>query len=101
MNYILLTLLGYILSGLVDIAARNKKSKRTPDKFSFKFFLRDNYERYGISFCLSGVLIIIYHFTAFDFEEQLHEDLFAIAVGFSPDLIIAFLKRKFGFLKNV
>jgi hypothetical protein len=100
MNYFILTLLGYILSGLVDVSQRNKKSKRTPDKFSWKFFIKDNYERYLISGAISLCLIVIYQKASFDFEEQTYEDLFALAVGFSPDLIISWLKRKFGFLKS-
>jgi hypothetical protein len=99
MNYVLLTFLGYVLSGLVDISQRNKKSKRTPEKFDLKFFIKDNYWRYLFSLALSACLISIYHVSALDFDEQVHEDLFAVAVGFSPDLIISYLKRKFGFLK--
>ena len=100
MNYAILTLLGYILSGLVDIAQRNKKSKRTPEEFSLKFFIKDNGFRYLYSFMISACLIGIYHISAIDFEEQVYEDFFAIAVGFSPDIIIAYFKRKFGFLKS-
>jgi hypothetical protein len=100
MNYVLLTFLGYVLSGLVDISQRNKKSKRTPEKFDLKFFIKDNYWRYLFSLALSACLISIYHVSVMDFEEQIYEDLFAVAVGFSPDLIISYLKRKFGFLKS-
>ena len=100
MNYFILTLLGYILSGLVDVSQRNKKSKRTPDKFSWKFFIKDNYERYLISGAISLCLIVIYQKASFEFESQTYEDLFALAIGFSPDLVISYLKRKFGFLKQ-
>lgn len=96
-NYFTLTLLGFILSWLVDIAQRNKESKRTPNKFSLRFFIEDNWDRMLLSALISATLIYIYHLTELELGE--YEDLFAIAVGFAPDLVVGWLKRKFGFLK--
>lgn len=96
-NYFTLTLLGFILSWLLDIAQRNKKSKRSPHEFSLKFFLSDNWDRMLLSFLISGTLIYMYHLM--DMELGEYEDLFAIAVGFAPDMVVGWLKRKFGFLK--
>lgn len=96
-NYFTLTLLGFILSWLLDIAQRNKKSKRTPHEFSLKFFFADNWDRILLSFLISGTLIYMYHIMELELNE--YEDLFAIAVGFAPDMVVGWLKRKFGFLK--
>ncbi len=99
MTYFILTLLGFVLSVLIDIGSRNKKSKRTPVEFSWKFFYNDNVKRFLISGATSLCLVAIYHFTPFEWETLEQEALFALCVGFAPDLIISFLKRKFSFLK--
>lgn len=100
MNNFILTALGFLLSVLIDIGSRNKRSKRTPHEFSFQFFAKDNLLRFVISGLTSVCLVGIYHFASFGFESQEYEDLFAISVGFTPDLVIGWLKRKFGFLKK-
>lgn len=99
-NNLFLTLLGFALSFFIDIANRNKRSRRTPSGFSIVFFIKDNYLRYIFSGGVSLILVLIYHRTSFDFESQQYEDLFTIAVGFCPDLVISYLKRKIGFLKK-
>ena len=96
-NYFTLTLLGFILSWLLDIAQRNKKSRRTPHDFSLKFFFIDNWDRILLSALISATLISMYHIMELELGE--YEDLFAIAVGFAPDMVVGWLKRKFGFLK--
>ena len=96
-NYFTLTLLGFILSWLLDIAQRNKKSRRTPHQFSLKFFFTDNWDRILLSALISATLISMYHIMELELGE--YEDLFAIAVGFAPDMVVGWLKRKFGFLK--
>lgn len=96
-TYFTLTLLGFLLSWVLDIAQRNKKSRRTPDKFSLWFFFEDNWDRILLSAVISGILIYMYHLM--DMELGEYEDLFAIAVGFAPDMVVGWLKRKFGFLK--
>lgn len=96
-NYFTLTLLGFILSWLLDIAQRNKKSRRTPNDFSLKFFFTDNWDRILLSALISATLISMYHIMELELNE--YEDLFAIAVGFAPDMVVGWLKRKFGFLK--
>ena len=98
-TYFSLTLLGFLLSFVVDIAQRNKKSKRTPAKFSPVFFVKDNAWRFFFSACISALLISIYHIGSFDMAD--YEDFFAVAVGFAPDTVIAWLKRRFGFLKDL
>ena len=96
-NYFTLTILGFILSWLLDIAQRNKKSRRTPHIFSLKFFFTDNWDRILLSALISATLIYMYHIMELELGE--YEDLFAIAVGFAPDMVVGWLKRKFGFLK--
>lgn len=96
-NYFTLTLLGFLLSWLLDIAQRNKASRRTPDKFSLWFFFEDNWDRILLSAMISATLISMYHIMELELGE--YEDLFAIAVGFAPDMVVGWLKRKFGFLK--
>jgi hypothetical protein len=96
-TYYTLTALGFILSFLVDVSQRNKASKRTPKKFSLWFFLEDNWDRLLISAATSIILIQMYHIMELDLAE--YEDFFAVAVGFCPDLVVGWLKRKFGFLK--
>jgi hypothetical protein len=96
-TYYTLTGLGFILSFLVDVSMRNKASKRTPQKFSLWFFFEDNWDRMLISAAISVVLIQMYHVMELDLAE--YEDFFAVAVGFCPDLVVGWLKRKFGFLK--
>ena len=96
-TYFTLTLLGFILSWVLDIAQRNKKSRRTPHEFSLKFFFEDNWDRIVLSGLISSILIYMYHIMELELGE--YEDLFAIAVGFAPDMVVGWLKRKFGFLK--
>jgi hypothetical protein len=98
MTLFYLTALGFALSVVIDIAQRDKKSKRSPEKFCLMFFIRDNYMRIGYSAVTSAIVIMIYHVGSFDLTE--YEDYFAVAAGFCPDLIIGWLKRKFGFLKQ-
>ena len=98
MTLFYLTALGFALSVVIDIAQRDKKSKRSPNKFSLIFFIKDNYMRIGYSAAISAILILIYHKGSFDLNE--YEDYFAVAVGFAPDLVIGWFKRKFGFLKQ-
>lgn len=100
MNNFNLTALGFLLSVLIDVGSRNKRSKRTPEKFDFGFLAKDNILRFLISGLTSACIVGIYHYASFEFENKQHEEAFAILVGFAPDFAIAGLKRKFGFLKK-
>lgn len=97
-NYFTLTLLGFLLSWVIDISQRDKKSRRTPERFKLMFFLKDNETRIFYSLCTSLLIILIFHYGQFEIHG--YENYFAVAVGFCPDLVIGWLKRKFGFLKN-
>lgn len=92
-------LAGWGLGILSDLATRNRRSRRSPSKFSFSFWIKDNYRKWGIS--LTSALIIT--FVLSRNSESLFGFVFvewmALVVGLSPDAVLSFLKQRFGVLK--
>jgi hypothetical protein len=52
--------IGYILYALNETSLRDKSSARTPKKWKWKFWIRDNWRRYLVTFLSTYVLFRFY-----------------------------------------
>lgn len=103
--FLLNTILGYLIALFYDVKKRNKDSRNSPGSFDLAFFWHDNKLRLLSSFGLSIFVMLALYFNVGDisglFGKEWTElnNLVYLAVGAAPDLVIAFAKRKAGFLQ--
>lgn len=99
--FIVNTLIGFALSVIIDIRSRDKNSSASPYNFNKSFYLKDN----ALRLILSILIMLAIFFNTddvaliFKAEEFTVYNIFYLVVGFAPDYIIAYCKRKFGFLQ--
>ena len=68
LGYFWFILIGYILSTLLEVTGRDKKSKATPEKWSWKFWFHDNWKRYITTILCTYILFRFYNeFSGHDF----------------------------------
>lgn len=89
-------ILGFIMFTILDVENRDVSSKKTPSKFSWKFFALDNIRRY------IGSLLLTYVFFRFydDLTGQMLTPFNALMMGFMGDGIVGMQKKKMKILKS-
>lgn len=104
-------LVGFILSIFVLMYTRNKKSPHSPERFSLKFLVIDNYRRWGISLPMGAIILYIMittgsldfisikisHLMGSDASKETVKLIFPFVIGFSPDFALGLINKLFGF----
>lgn len=89
--------LGALLNILIEVSGRNKESQRTPEKFSFSFFLQDNWKRISLTalVCIIGVMVgnELIEFLGVYIPENLAR-LTPLVIGILSDYIPMKIKQK-------
>jgi len=80
---------GATLNLLLHANTRDVNSRRTPDDFSYKFLIQDNWKRIAISVIL---IFITIRFSQEILGQQLTTYL-AFLIGFSVDRLAGFIKK--------
>jgi hypothetical protein len=109
MIFLINTILGFVLAQLIDVLNRDKASKNSPQKFDLLFFLKDNRFKIIVSLLLSFSLSLAVWLNIENVAKLIGKDwtiindLVYLAIGFAPELILQWIKKKYGFLqpKNV
>lgn len=90
LSNIVFIFIGIFLSLYLETIGRDVKSKRTPEKFSFKFLIKDNLLRISASLLLALV--------SFKFSNEMFgvsgSDFTAFTIGVTVDKIMESLKIK-------
>jgi len=60
MAFVVFFIIGYIIYGLIETTGRDKLSQKTPRKWSWKFWFKDNWRRYLLTILCSYVLFRFY-----------------------------------------
>jgi uncharacterized membrane protein YuzA (DUF378 family) len=99
--FVLCTLLGFAASILIDINQRNKASKASPVRMDWWFFIKDNIPRLLLSITIMFIVFLNVNAISqlFGKDWETLDNLIYVVIGFAPDLIISFAKRKAGFLQ--
>lgn len=90
--YYFMSFLGMITYLIIDLWNRNIESERSPVRFDWKFWIKDNYLRVILTMFLSPIVIIL-------FQELIGIGITmigAFTVGLSMDVVISQIKK----LKN-
>lgn len=82
--------IGYALFALYEIDERDKKAKVTPFKFSFEFFMQDNWRRYVATILTTYVFFRFYT----EFMQHPLTEFECLMIGLIGDGIGAKMKRK-------
>jgi len=89
-GYVWFFLVGYALYLLVEVTGRDKLSLKTPKKWSWKFWFKDNWRRYLTS--------ILYTYILFRFYTEINGHAFtyfdAVTLGILGDGIAATAKKR-------
>jgi hypothetical protein len=96
-GYFILFLIGVAYYSVTEVSNRNVDSANTPKKFSWKFFIKDNWKRY------IAVLIVVYAMIVFypnlnDGQELTPFVAFMLGVG--VDSLIGSNKKKISILRS-
>ena len=96
-GYFILFLIGVAYYSVTEVSNRNVDSTNTPKKFSWKFFIKDNWRRY------IAVIIVIYATIVFYpnlSDGQQLTPFTAFMLGVSIDVVIGSNKKKLSILKG-
>lgn len=105
MNFLLNTLLGFVITQVSDILTRTKSSEDSPIRFDFIFFLKDTYLKIILSLVLSISLSVALYNNVTDAPDFITNELgrlsgwVYIIIGFAPERILQFVKKKYGVLQ--
>ena len=89
-------MIGYVLYGLNETANRDVSSKKTPRKWSWKFWFKDNWRRYLITILSTYIMFIFYvQFSGHDFS-----NFEALMMGLIGDGVGALAKKRLKFVKG-
>lgn len=83
-------IIGYIIYGLIEVSGRDVKSKNTPQKWSWKFWVNDNFKRYITTFLVTYVMFRFY----IEFSGHVFTYFEALMMGLLGDGIAATLKKR-------
>lgn len=88
--------IGYLVYGYIETSGRDVQGSRTPTKWSWKFWLRDNLKRYATT------LLVSYVFFRFYSQMSGHPfgNIDAITLGLLGDGAAAVMKKRIKFFKN-
>lgn len=82
--------IGMIIMMLIDVMGRDEESKRTPKKFEFSWFIRDNKARMLLNFFMMLVCIRFYS----DFKGSATTPMIACIIGFLSDVLAVMAKNR-------
>lgn len=60
LGFLIFFVIGYLIYALDETSSRDKRSIRTPRRFSWKFWLRDNWRRYVATFLVTFIFFRFY-----------------------------------------
>lgn len=88
--------IGYFLYGLSETTGRDRRSRRTPKKWSWKFWYRDNWRRYLTSILATYILFRFYT----EISGHPFGNFDAVTIGMIGDGIAATLKKRVKVIGN-
>lgn len=94
--------IGLILGNMAHTLSRNRESHASPTKFDFMFWWRDNRGKITVSLVIAIGLNIATNIDVAQTKHLLDREwhpIYSLAIGFFPDLILSFIKNKFGWLQ--
>lgn len=102
--FLLNTLIGFLISQILDVLARNRATPSSPFRFSFAFFWKDSWRKIVVSLSLSLTLSTAVFLNWSDVSSLLgfkdsHEQFIYMGLGTMPENILQVLKRRFGLLQ--
>jgi hypothetical protein len=83
-------IIGFVVYGLTETTGRDVKSKSTPMKWSWKFWLKDNWRRYLTTILCTYLLFVFNN----KFSGHPFGDFDALTLGLLGDGIAATLKKR-------
>mgnify|MGYP005847703491 CR=1 FL=1 len=83
-------IIGYVIYGLIETTGRDKNSIKTPRKWSWKFWFRDNWRRYLLTILCSYVFFRFYT----ELSGHPFGDFDAITLGLLGDGLGATIKKR-------
>jgi len=95
-GYAIFILMGMFLFSYLEVENRDRESKNTPKKFSWKFWIYDNIRRYIASILL---VYILFRFSHEMMGRELDE-FTALMMGFTADGIVGMKKKSINALKQ-
>lgn len=90
-------LIGAAIMTYFRVAKRDKQSVHTPDQFSFKFFVADNYVRFIIGFLIT---FLVFRFAEELMDKPLNMWMAVCAGAFNDELAKRFINQKPKFPKK-
>lgn len=104
--FLINTLLGFLIAQVYDVAIKRKKySDASPQKFDFGFFWKDTRSKIIVSLVLSFLISIFIKINDYDIATLINGNwqgfnnaLYGL-IGFAPELVLQWLKRRYGFLQ--
>jgi len=89
-SYAWFMFIGYVIYALIETTGRDKESQKTPHKWSWKFWLNDNWRRYLVTILSTYVLFRFYT----EFNGSSFSDFDAFTMGILGDGIAATAKKR-------
>lgn len=105
MTFLINTFLGFLIAQVSDILMRNKRSDASPEKFSLKFFFQDTWLKITISLLLSISMSLLVWLNIEDFASIFGKEWTTVnnivyaVIGFAPEKVLQWMKKKYGFLQ--
>ena len=90
LSYAWFMLIGYIIYALIETTGRNVESTKTPRKWSWRFWVGDNWRRYLITILCTYALFRFYT----EFSGDTFTDFDAFMIGVMGDGIAATAKKR-------
>lgn len=81
---------GMFIMMLFDIMGRDKESKYSPNRFSLRYFYKDNAPRFLLNFF---IMLVCIRFTA-DFIKEPPTPKTSLLIGFLSDVIVLIVKKR-------
>lgn len=105
MLFLLNTFLAFLVAQLFDVLTRDKTSQASPRKFDIVFFFKDTWQKLLVSLLLSFSISLIVFLNIddanglFGTQWQTANDLVYCLIGFAPERLLQFFKKKYSFLQ--
>ena len=95
-GYMWFFIIGYFIYGLTETSGRDKESRKTPKKWSWRFWFRDNWRRYLTTVLCTYILFRFYT----EISGHPFGNFDAVTLGLLGDGISATLKKRVKGLGN-
>lgn len=102
--YLINTFLGFLIAQIYDILKRKKQGENSPKPFDVVFFVKDTWQKIALSLLLSVGISVAIHLNWGEVLDLFGTDwklnnLVYLAVGAVPELVLQYVKKKYGFLQ--